>query len=246
MNLSNEEQQLLAVIQDARANMKAVPGTDESRGVTLDVAYRIQRANRGDRVLKGYKLGLTSPAKQQQMGISTPLYGPIYMDTIYQDRLPLSDFIQPRFEPEIVGILRDDIPVGASPQSIESAIAGYFLGVDILDSIWAHYKFTAAEVAADNTSQGGFLPSQVMSLSRPQGTLTLYLNGEAKCSGNLVDLGDPVERLAWLAQAVGGLDAGMMIFFGSPAASIPAEAGALEVSDSDGRVMVAKIEQEEL
>jgi 2-keto-4-pentenoate hydratase len=68
------------------------------------------------------------------------------------------------------------------------------------------------------------------------------MNGEQKCSGNLADLGDPVELLAFLAQSVGGLDAGMMVFFGSPAASIPAEAGALEVSDSHGRVMVAKIE----
>ena len=242
MNLTNEEQALLSVIQEARAGKKTTPGKDESRGVTLEGAYRIQQANRGERVLKGYKFGLLSPAKQSQMGISTPLYGPIYMDTIYQNRVSLSDFIQPRFEPEIAAILRDPIPAGASAQSIEAAIAGYFLGVDILDSIWEGYKFTAAEVAADNTSQGGFLPSQVMRLSRPQGELGLYMNGAFRCGGDLAELGDTVERLAWLAETVGGLEAGMMIFFGSPAAAIPAETGALEVVAADGHVMVAKIE----
>ena len=243
MNLSSEEQNLLSVIQEARASKNAVAGKDESRGVTLEGAYRIQAANRGDRVLKGYKLGLLSPAKQSQMGISTPLYGPIYMDTIYQNSVPLSDFIQPRLEPEIMAVLRDAIPASANTQDIEAAIAGYFLGVDVLDSVWEGYKFTAPEVAADNTSQGGFLPGQVMSLWRPQGELNLYLNGEHRGGGNLADLGDPIERLVWLAQTVGGLDAGMMIFFGSPAAAIPAEAGTLEVTDSDGHVLVAKVEE---
>lgn len=241
MTLNNEEQALQSIIQDARSNMKTTVGKDDSRGVALDGAYRIAKANQGDRVLKGYKLGLISPAKQAQMGIDTPLYGPIYADTLYQNYVPLGDFIQPRFEPEVAVVLRDAIPADASSGLIEAAIGGYFLGVDILDSVWEGYKFTLPEVVADSASCGGFLRGQVMMDQMPSGVLQLYLNGELKTEGPVAALGNPVARLAWLADTLGGLDQGMIIFFGSPAAAIPAEAGTLEVVDSDGRIMVAKI-----
>lgn len=240
MTLNTEEQTLLEVVREARANKKTVPGKDESRGVTLEGAYKIAKAARGDRVLKGYKLGLISPAKQQQMGIDTPLYGPIYADTIYQNKIPFNNFIQPRVEPEIAVVLRDAIDSDATPGSVDRAIGGYFLGVDILDSVWDGYQFNLVEVVADSTSCGGFLPGQVMLEQMPSGTIQLFLNGELRTEGPVAALGSIVERLQWLAKTVGGLDAGMMIFFGSPAAATPAELGTLEVVDSNGNSLIAK------
>ena len=242
MTLTAAEQALFDLIQQHRSARTTTPGKDETRGVDLDGAYKIQAANQGDRVLKGYKFGLISPAKQKQMGISTALTGPIYADMLHGPQVSLSDFIGPRFEPEIAVVLKEAIPADASPGQVAQAVGGYFLGVDILDSIWAGYKFTAPEVVADNTSGGGFLLGGRMMPSMPDTTLRLYLNGELCTEGHVSVLGNPLDRLQWLAQLKGSLRAGMTIFFGSPAASIPAQTGTLEVADSEGNALTAIIE----
>jgi 2-keto-4-pentenoate hydratase len=241
MELSQAERNLSELIHTARRSRTTLAGTDGQRGVDLAGAYRIQAASQGKRILKGYKFGLISPAKQQQMGINTPLYGRIYADMLHRGTISLGQFIQPRLEPEIAVVLRDPIPPDASIGCITTAIGGYFLGVDILDSVWEKYKFTASEVVADNTSGGGFILAEQMSSRMMEGTLRLFINGELKTEGHIADLGNPVARLVWLAGIVGGLDAGMTIFFGSPAASIPTEAGVLEVTDAEGHVLMVKL-----
>jgi 2-keto-4-pentenoate hydratase len=241
MQLTDAEKKLQDIVLKARADRMTVEGKDGGRGVDLDGAYNIQAASQGDRVLKGYKLGLISTAKQQQMGINTPLYGRIYADMLRQNGIRLSDFIQPRLEPEIAVVLRDPVTEDSSAEAIVQAIGGYFLGVDILDSVWQDYKFTAPEVVADNTSGGGFLLAGRLSETMPTGTLRMYLNGELAAEGPINELGDPVQRLQWLARAVGGLQAGMIVFFGSPAAAVPTQTGTLEVVDSEGNTLVGSI-----
>lgn len=241
MELTAAEHEFQEIILQARTNKATLAGKNGSRNVDLDGAYRIQATSQQNCVLKGYKFGLISPAKQQQMGISTPLYGRIYADMLYQNTIALSDFIQPRLEPEIAVVLRDVISPAAPPNTIAQAIGGYFLGVDILDSIWQGYQFTAPEVVADNTSGGGFLLAGRLATTPPTGALRMYLNNELVTEGNIAELGDLPQQLHWLAGKVGGLDAGMIIFFGSPAASIPARVGTLEVIDDEGHSLIARI-----
>jgi 2-keto-4-pentenoate hydratase len=241
MGLTAEEQSLYDLIRRARASKSPVEGKNGDRGVDLAGAYRIQEASQGERVLKGYKLGLISPAKQQQMGIDTPIFGRIYADMLYQNGVTLADFVQPRMEPEIAIVLRDAVSPDASAEVVLQAIGGYFLGVDVLDSIWQDYRFTAPEVVADNTSGGGFRLAGRMSDHMESGVLRLYLNNELQTEGHADALGDPSQRLQWLAQQVGGLSAGMIVFLGSPAAAVPAKSGTLEVIGPDGHMMVAKL-----
>ena len=239
MQLSAQEQALRDEIEKARGRKTPLEG--RKSGVDLAGAYRIQAARRGERVLKGYKLGLVSPAKQQQMGIDTPIYGPVYADMLRQGVVRLSDYVQARVEPEMVVVLRDAVSPDASAGRISQAVGGYFLGVDILDSIWRDYKFSAPEVVADNTSGGGFLLSGRMSGHEGSGSLRLYLNGELQTEGNVEALGNPIQRLQWLTGCVGELPAGTIVFLGSPAAAVPARPGALEVAGPDGHTLVAKI-----
>ena len=241
MALTAAEQTLSDLIRQAHSSKEPVDGKNAERGVDLDGGYRIQVASQGGRALKGYKLGLISPAKQQQMGIDTPIYGRIYADMLLQNRVNLPDYVQARVEPEIALVLIADIAPDSSSENIAQAIGGYFVGVDVLDSVWRDYKFTAPEVVADNTSGGGFLLAGRMSDHIDSGILRMYLNGELQTEGNTDALGDPVERLLWLAQCVGKLSAGMIIFLGSPAAAVPARSGTLEVLSPNGHVLVAKI-----
>jgi len=117
------------------------------------------------------------------------------------------------------------------------------LGVDFLDSIWEGYRFNIAEVVADNASGGGFLLGK-QRLSEPlTGALRLYLNGELLTEGMVEDMGDMGERLSWLSENVGGLQARYVIFLGSPAAAFPARPGSLELYGPQGSVLSARVEE---
>src|SRR3712207_8646977 len=60
--------------------------------------FRSRAELRGDREIAGYKLGLLSPAKQAQMGISAPIFGAIYSEMLLSSPVSLGRFIQPRLD----------------------------------------------------------------------------------------------------------------------------------------------------
>jgi len=95
--------------------------------------------------------------------------------------------------------------------------------------VWTDYRFSATEVVADNASGGGFLLGERLLEQIPDGDLSLYLNGELRTSGPIAALGNIEQQLCWLAQTVGELKAGQIVFLGSPAQAIPAVAGVVEV-----------------
>lgn len=241
MCLEPNEQALFEAVAAARASRTPMASRGQAWGLSLAQAYRVQAAAGEGRMLKGYKLGLTSPAKQVQMGMNAPAYGRVYADMLLEDEAPLSRFVQPRLEPEVAVILREPVPAGAGPMAAWRAVSGVFLAVDILDSVWAGYRFTAQEVVADNTSGGAFFLDPRISADHLTGTLRLYLNGELRAEGPVEDLGDPGDRLAWLASQADGLYPGQVIFLGSPAASVPAEPGVIEVMGQGGRQLVARL-----
>lgn len=244
MNLSSAERALADAVRTARANRTTIASRGGDWGLDLAAAYRIQAALTADRPLAGYKLGLISPAKQRQMGITTPLYGRIAPHHLLDGVVRLDAFIQPRIEPELALILADDVAPAATPGQAARAIGGIFLGVDILDSVWAGYTFGAAEVTADNTSGGAFLLGErMLALNELAGELRLTIDGRLIGAGAVADLGDIPGRLNWLAEAVGGLRAGQTIFLGSPAAAQPAQPGVLELSGPSGTLLTAWITQ---
>src|SRR5438876_1711214 len=243
MNLNQAENSLLTRVREARTSRKTAMPQKEAVGVDLEGAYRIQAALGEHRELKGYKFGLISPAKQAQMGISAPIYGCVYAEMLLESPVHVSQFIQPRIEPELAVVLRDDLPAQAPPGVARLAIAGVFLGVDFLDSIWEGYRFSIAEVVADNASGGGFLLGK-QPLSEPlTGRLSLYLNGELLTEGPVEALGDIGERLSWLSKQLGGLKAGYVIFLGSPAAAVPARPGRLDLYGPQQSVLTALVEE---
>ncbi|RTG97531.1 2-keto-4-pentenoate hydratase [Thermus scotoductus] len=225
-------------IRKARETGRPIPG-GRDWGVGLEEAYRVQEAlNPGP--LLGYKLGLVSEAKQRQMGISEPILGRVRPEMLLGE-VNLGRFLQPRAEPELALVLREDLPPGSGPERAWAAIGGFFLALDILDSVWEGYRFTAVEVVADNASGGGFLLGLKRWAHPPKGELVLYLNGERLTQGPIEALGDPGARLAWLAKRVGGLSAGQVVFLGSPAPAVPLAPGVLEVW-GEGGILFARVE----
>jgi 2-oxo-hept-3-ene-1,7-dioate hydratase len=83
---------------------------------TIEDAYAVQRTwtrlqvERG-RVIKGHKIGLTSKAMQNAVGIAEPDYGVLFADMFYADagEIPFSRFHAPRIEVELAFILKSPL-----------------------------------------------------------------------------------------------------------------------------------------
>ena len=73
------------------------------------------RLDRGERII-GAKLGLTSRAKQEAMGVHEPLYGWLTSGMVlpHGEPLPLGELIHPRVEPEIAFLIGKELKAPAT------------------------------------------------------------------------------------------------------------------------------------
>ena len=97
-----------------RTKTPVAPLTDEFPGLDIETAYGIQRTNVHKRVaagaaLRGHKVGLTSKAMQEMLGVGEPDYGHLLDDMLFLDgaTIDVTRFLQPRVEVEIAFLLRD-------------------------------------------------------------------------------------------------------------------------------------------
>ena len=101
-------------LDDAERSKSLIPAfTREYPDLTIEDAYAIQRAwtrlqlSRG-RIVRGHKIGLTSKAMQNAVGISEPDYGVLFADMFYADAssIPFNRFHAPRIEVELAFVLK--------------------------------------------------------------------------------------------------------------------------------------------
>ncbi|MFK4527034.1 2-oxo-hept-3-ene-1,7-dioate hydratase [Bradyrhizobium japonicum] len=107
-------ERLAARLDEAERNKTLISMfSKEYPDFAIEDAYAIQRAwtklqlGRG-RVIKGHKIGLTSKAMQNAVGISEPDYGVLFADMFYADAtpIPFDRFHAPRIEVELAFVLK--------------------------------------------------------------------------------------------------------------------------------------------
>ncbi len=185
---------------DQRTGIEALTTTagpfDHATAYLVQDAVVAARAGRGGQVV-GAKLGLTSTAKQRQMKVDQPLYGWLTGDMAIDVGQPLrcDRFIQPRCEPEVAFLLRDDL-AGAhvTAAQVLAATAAVYPAIDVLDSRFAGYAFTLPDVIADNASGAGFV---LGGQATDPGGIDLRLTGvvlRARPSGRVGGLAGPRAR----------------------------------------------------
>ena len=123
-------QELAARLTKAVTERTAIePLSDDVTDLDLETGYAVQRVLReqaGPRV--GWKLGVTSRAKQAQVGVSDPVFGflPGTGALDLGEPLRTGELIQPRAEPEIVFQMgRDLAHVGAVVEGEDRAVADH-------------------------------------------------------------------------------------------------------------------------
>ena len=144
------------------------PITDTWEDLDVAQGYLIQdelirrRVQAGEQVT-GVKLGLTSRAKQERMGIDSPLTAVLTdaMRIAADSSAPYDKLIHPRVEPEIVFIMEKDLRgPDVDIESALAAVATVHAGFEIIDSRFADFRFLLPDVVADNASSSYFLFSE--------------------------------------------------------------------------------------
>src|SRR6185369_3336686 len=121
--------ELAALLDDARLQRKEVKSlTAAENPLTIEEAYKIQdvllglRLKKGEKLI-GYKMGLTSRAKMDQMNIYTPIFGFIVDSMRRTNSFDLSRSIHPKIEPEIAFVMKKDLPATTDPEEALDACA---------------------------------------------------------------------------------------------------------------------------
>ncbi|MGW5719481.1 2-keto-4-pentenoate hydratase [Amycolatopsis sp. NPDC003865] len=216
------------------------PLSEEWPGLDVDTAYAIQdealrqRRARGE-TLVGLKLGLTSRAKQERMGIDAPLLAWLTDAMVLPAGVPVPQLIHPRAEPELVFVLRDRLAgPGVTAATALAAVDRVHGGIEIIDSRYTDYRFTLPDAVADNGSSAYF---GVGPVGLPPASLDLSLEAALlEVDGQIVDTatgaavqGHPAEALALAANALGArglaLEPGWIVLTGGMTDAVPLRRG---------------------
>jgi 2-oxo-3-hexenedioate decarboxylase len=157
------------VLDRATLDVRPVTKLTATRAFALDDAYAIQRAgiglraSRGD-TLVGMKMGLTSRAKMQQMGVAVPIYGHLTKLMILDDggTVDRAAHIHPRVEPEVAFVLGRPLRGPVTPAQALLAVDGVCCALELIDSRYENFQFTLQDVVADNGSSSRFVLGNVV------------------------------------------------------------------------------------
>lgn len=236
-------QKLAADLANAeRTRVPIAPLTDAHPDIDVVDAYEIQLINirarlaDGARVV-GHKVGLSSAAMQQMMGVDEPDYGHLLADMeVYEDKpVPAGTFLLPRVEVEVGFILADDLPgEGCTEDDVLAATAAYVPSIELIDTRITDWKIKLCDTIADNASSAGWVLGKERVSPKDVDIrgidAVLTRNGDVVAEGRSdAVLGNPVTAVAWLARKVDQfgvrLRAGDIVLPGSCTRAIDARPG---------------------
>ena len=228
--------------ESLKACRVVAPLTTRHPEITVEDAYAIQqrlnarRLQAGETVV-GKKIGVTSQAVMNMLGVYQPDFGLLMDGMVYNegDAIPANTLIQPKAEGEIAFILKRDLQgPGVSAADVLAATEGVMACFEIVDSRIQDWKIKIQDTVADNASCGVFVLGDRMvdpkTVDLNTCGMVLEKNGEIVATGaGAAALGAPANAVAWLANTLGKLGiplkAGEVILSGSLAIMVPVKAG---------------------
>ena len=210
--------------------------------MTIEDAYHVQqrmiarRLEKGDRVI-GKKIGVTSKAVMNMLGVHQPDFGYLLDSMVFNEgeSVDMDTLIQPKAEGEIAFLLKKDLQgPGVTAADVLAATEGVMACFEIVDSRIQDWKIKIQDTVADNASCGVFvLGDKLVDPKKVDLALcgmVLEKNGEIVVTGaGAATMASPVNAMVWLANTLGrlgiGLNAGDIVLSGALGAMVPVKAG---------------------
>jgi len=237
--------------QAERSRVPIAPLTDGNPDIDVVDAYEVQLINIRQRVAEGarvigHKVGLSSAAMQQMMGVDEPDYGHLLDEMQVFENTPVTaaKYLYPRVEVEVGFILADDLPgAGCTEDDVLAATAAFAPAIELIDTRITDWKIKLCDTIADNASSAGWVLGEArvspkdIDIKAIDALLTR--NGEVVAKGRSdAVLGNPVTAVAWLARKVDSfgvrLKAGDIVLPGSCTKAIDARPGDDFIAEFDG------------
>lgn len=228
-------------VDEAARTATAIPQlTDDHPDLGVADAYRIQAASLDLRYARGetqvgVKMGLTSRAKMQQVGVHEVIWGRLTdaMRCEEGGTVDLARYVHPRVEPEIAFILDRPLSGEVSAAEALAACRAVAPAMELIDSRYRDFKFRLPDVVADNSSSSGFFLGP---MTAPDAVdvgnlgIVVEVDGEAvQVGSSAAILGHPLRSLVAAARLVGReggrLEPGWIVLAGGATAATPLEAG---------------------
>lgn len=222
-------------------------------GMTLDDAYAVQAALVARKTAEGarqtgWKIGLTSRAMQQALGITTPDSG-VLLDDMHFDTgstVPAGRFIQPRIEAEIAFVMKAPLSGKVTRGDVLAATDHVCPSLEILDTrvMRKDPQTGQARVITDTVSDNAANAGIVLGAARhaAEAQDLRRVGAIVKRDGVVEETGlgagvldDPVTGIVWLVHRLAaygaGLEAGQVVLSGSFIRPIEAPPGSLFEAD---------------
>lgn len=218
MSVNTIEEAANALFTAGKTGRYIAPLSDSYDNLSIADAYAIQRMNiekqiaAGQRAV-GCKIGLTSKAVQQQLGVDTPDFGIMLDGMQYGDGelIPASILAQPKIEAEIAFVIGRDITV-SNPGHLDviNAIEYALPALEIVGSRIANWKIRIADTIADNASSSAFVlgtsPRKISAFDLRLCGMVMEQRGNPVTVGaGAACLGNPINAVVWLARTMSQL-----------------------------------------
>ena len=207
----------------------------------INKAYKIQQINVNRRVeggeqIIGKKIGLTSFAVQQQLGVDQPDYGMLFNSIKVEDGGEISyyDLLQPKAEAEIAFILGKDLTNDITIDSLKDAIDYASPSIEIVGSRVENWDIRITDTIADNASASHFVLGKskikLSDLDLVNCKMEMLKNGELSSEGTgKACMDNPLNAALWLAKVMAEkgtpLKAGEVLLSGALGPMVPIEQG---------------------
>ena len=232
-------------LYDALRSRRALsPLTDRWPEITIEDAYHVSLRmvsrrieDDGERVV-GKKIGVTSRAVQEMLGVFQPDFGYLTDKMMVPNGGPMTistQLIQPRAEGEIAFKLEKDLQgPGVTNEDVVDATGYVMACFEVVDSRIRDWKIRIQDTVADNASCGLFVlgdeHADPKGLDFPGLKMRVFKNGELLSEGlGSAALESPLNCVSWLANTLSEfgitLNAGDVVLSGSLVPLEPVVAG---------------------
>jgi len=210
--------------------------------MTIEDAYHVQqrmiarRLEQGEKIV-GKKIGVTSKAVMNMLGVHQPDFGYLLDGMVYNEgeSIEIDTLIQPKAEGEIAFLLKKDLKgPGVTAADVIAATEGVMACFEIVDSRIQDWKIKIQDTVADNASCGVFVLGDklvdIADIDLGLVGMVLEKNGQIEVTGaGAATLSHPVNAMVWLTNTLGKLGitlkAGDIVLSGAMGAMVPVSRG---------------------